>query len=304
MSNEQADFSQFGVTSQWLTTFAPLKKLLVVYAHPDDESFGNAGVIARYAQTGAEVHYICGTRGEVGTVEPKYLTGFADIAELRTAELLCAAQALGLRGVHFLGYRDSGMHGAPDNQHPNALAGADLEKVTEQVVAIMRRLQPQVVLTFGPFGGYGHPDHIMMHKATLAAFNACSNPEQFPEAGAPWQPSKLYYSTTNPLLLKIAVPALRIFGKDPTRFGDNNDVDLVAARDAVTEITTVVDCGAYLEAKEKAWLCHASQAGNMQRFQKLPKSVRRAFFGKEQFTRIIPAWQSGSPKETDLFAVI
>lgn len=298
----ETDLTKFGIESHWQPKAEKPKTLLVVYAHPDDESFGNGGTIARYAHSGYEVHYICGTRGEVGTVDPKHLAGFADVSELRTAELLCAAQALGLRGVHFLGYRDSGMPGAPENQHPNALAGADLEKVSEQVVALMRTLRPEVVLTFGAFGGYGHPDHIMMHRAAVAAFRDAADPQKYPEAGEVWQASKLYYSTVTPGLLKVAVPLLRLLRKDPTKFGENNDVDLVAARDALTPITTVVDCGAFIEQKEKAWQCHQSQAGGMTRFQKAPLAVRRLLFGKEQFTRIIPAWQPGAAKETDLFA--
>src|SRR5205085_11694019 len=134
--------------------------------------------------------YVCATRGECGSVAPELLAGYADIAALRTAELTCAAQALGLAAVHYLGYRDSGMAGAPDNQHPSALAQAPIARVTGQVVALMRALRPQVVLTFGSYGGYGHPDHIAIHRATLAAFTAAGDPARYAEhdaAGlAPW----------------------------------------------------------------------------------------------------------------------
>src|SRR5262245_41936545 len=105
----------------------------MVYAHPDDETFGHGGTIARYASAGVAVHYACATRGEVGGVAPELLEGYTDVAALRTAELECAARTLGMAAVHFLGYRDSGMAGSPDNQHPAALVQAPVERVAGQV---------------------------------------------------------------------------------------------------------------------------------------------------------------------------
>jgi N-acetyl-1-D-myo-inositol-2-amino-2-deoxy-alpha-D-glucopyranoside deacetylase len=96
------------------------KILLAVLAHPDDESFGMGGTLALYAARGVEVHLVCATRGEVGEVAPELLNRFESIAELRESELRCAAGNLGLAGVHFLGYRDSGMSGSPDNTHLQA----------------------------------------------------------------------------------------------------------------------------------------------------------------------------------------
>ena len=98
------------------------KTILAVLAHPDDESFGMGGTLALYARQGATVHLVCATRGEAGSVDPRYLEGFASIAERRKAELRCAAEKLGLAGVHFLDYRDSGMPGSPDNTHPQSLS--------------------------------------------------------------------------------------------------------------------------------------------------------------------------------------
>src|SRR5436190_24344977 len=116
--SDKPDLVTYGIESHWLRDGPTRRTLLVVYAHPDDESFGNAGTIARYSAAGVAVHYACATRGECGSVAPELLQGHADIGALRTAELTCAAQALGLAAVHFLGYRDSGMAGMPDNRHP------------------------------------------------------------------------------------------------------------------------------------------------------------------------------------------
>ena len=146
------------------------KVLLAVLAHPDDETFGMGGTLALYSRRGVEVHLVCGTRGEVGEMDPKYMRGFNTIAERREAELRCAAEKLELSGVHFLNYRDSGMTGSEDNHHPMALAAQPVEKVAVDVAHYIRLLKPQVVLTFDPIGGYKHPDHIAIHLATVQAF--------------------------------------------------------------------------------------------------------------------------------------
>ena len=106
--------------------------LLAVLAHPDDETFGMGGTLALYAQQGAAVHLVCATRGEVGDVDPEYMQGYDSIADRREHELRCAAQMLGLAGVHFLDYRDSGMPGSEDNHHPRALAAAPLDEVASK----------------------------------------------------------------------------------------------------------------------------------------------------------------------------
>ena len=148
------------------------KTILSVLAHPDDESFGMGGTLALYATRGAAVHLVCATRGEVGEVGPEYLRDYASIGELREAELRCASGHLGLAGVYFMDYRDSGMPGSPDNQHPQALAAQPLEQVAACVAQYIRKIRPQVVLTFDPIGGYYHPDHVAIHKATVQGLRA------------------------------------------------------------------------------------------------------------------------------------
>src|SRR5512136_2023293 len=192
--------------------------LLVVLAHPDDESFGMGGTLAAYAARGVDVHLVCATRGEVGEVAPEKLDGFKSIGELRESELRCAAGILGLKSVHFLNYRDSGMPGSPDNLHPQALAAQPLDEVAANVVCYIRELKPQVVLTFDPIGGYRHPDHIAIHQATVRAFEAAETlREAWPEDdGLPaYQPQKLYFQTIPRGMLRAAVILLRLVGQDP-----------------------------------------------------------------------------------------
>jgi len=235
------------------------RTLLAVLAHPDDETFGTGGTLALYATRGVRVHLLCATRGEVGTVEPEKMAGFATIGDLRQHELECAAQHLGLAGVHFLGYRDSGMPGTPDNHHPQALAAAPVEQVAAEVASWIRRLRPQVVLTFDPIGGYRHPDHIACHNATRLAFEAAGDPSRFPDGYAPFRPAKLYYHTFRRPWLRHGLRLLRLFGQDPRRWGRNRDIDLVDIAQHEFPVHARIDIRAVLERKRRATACHASQ---------------------------------------------
>jgi LmbE family N-acetylglucosaminyl deacetylase len=240
----------------------PQKTLIFVGAHPDDETFGLGGTLAQYAGQGAKVYYACATRGEVGSADPEHLKGFASSADMRWAELTCAAEQLQLTDLIYLGYRDSGMPGSPDNSHPNALAAAPLEEVTAKVVKVFRDLKPQVVITFDPIGGYRHPDHIAIHNATVRAFHAAGDPQQFPELGPAYQPQKLYYAVFPRGIFKMALKVLPFFGQDPRHAGRNKDIDFVSLAEEV-EFPIHARIRIYGEAaarKQRAWACHKSQA--------------------------------------------
>ena len=278
------------------------KVLLAVLAHPDDETFGTGGTLALYAHQGVEVHLVCATRGEVGDVDPQYMAGFSSVADVRVSELRCAAAILGLAGVHFLGYRDSGMPGSPDNSHPNALAAAPLETVTSQVAHFFRLLRPQVVITFDPIGGYRHPDHIAIHKATAAAFETVQkDPGAFPdpEGLPPYTPQKLYFQTIPRTFLRIAVTLLRLFGQDPSHFGRNKDVDIASLADVSFPINARINYRPVSKERDQAAACHASQGGNMQG-RGIMSWARYLLAANETYMRSYPPTQNGHI-ETDLF---
>jgi len=235
--------------------------ILSVLAHPDDETFGMGGTLALYAQRGVSVHLICATRGEVGEVEPEYMEGYQTIAEMREVELRCAAGILGLSGVHFLDYRDSGMPGSPDNKHPRALAAAPVEVVAAEIANYIRLLKPQVVLTFDPIGGYHHPDHIAIHKATVLAFELAGDLTFSPDGLPPYQPQKMYFHTIPKGWLKLLVRLMPLLGKDPHKWGRNGDIDLVSIVEEDLPVHAVIDYKSVSELKEKASACHASQGG-------------------------------------------
>jgi LmbE family N-acetylglucosaminyl deacetylase len=278
------------------------KTILAVLAHPDDESFGLGGTLALYARKGYDTYLVCATRGEAGTVDAEHLNGFKDTAELRTAELERAAQILGLKDVFFLGYRDSGMPGSEDNRHPEAQINHPVEEVAGKVVKYIRELKPDVVLTFDPIGGYRHPDHIHIHQATVLAFDKAEDASFYPEAGAPFKPRLLYYQVFPRAFLKWMTRLMPLFGKDPTRWGRNGDINLKELAEVEFPVHVRVDVTPVAEIKREAGAQHISQGGVGMR-RGLMGFVSRLVGEKEDYMRAYPPMENGRHRVTrDLFS--
>jgi LmbE family N-acetylglucosaminyl deacetylase len=278
------------------------KVLLAVLAHPDDETFGAGGTLAYYAHQGVEVHLICATRGEVGDVDPEYMQGFTSVADVRVSELRCAAGVLGLSGVHFLDYRDSGMPGSADNKHPQALAAAPINEVAAKIAHYFNLLRPQVVITFDPIGGYRHPDHIAIHQATVYAFDAVQkDPAAFPDGDglAPYVPQKLYFQTIPHTMLKVAVGVGQFFGRDMRHFGRNKDIDLASITEVDFPIHARINFSSVSQLRDQASACHASQGGRQQS-RGVMGIMRRLFGARETYMRSFPPPVRGRV-ENDLF---
>jgi LmbE family N-acetylglucosaminyl deacetylase len=235
-------------------------------------------------------------------VDEADMKGFATIADLRVSELRCAAGVLGLSGVYYLDYRDSGMPGSVDNQNPDALINHSLDEVAGKVVRLIRELKPQVVITFDPIGGYRHPDHIHIQQATVKAFSAAGDPQQYPDPDGPpaFQPQKLYFQTIGRGFLRLMVRILPIFGKDPRRWGRNGDIDLTSL--AVEDFPThaEVDFTPVAAIRAEAAACHASQGGvGMSRG--IQGWILNRFRKKESYMRAFPDPKPGERIEKDLF---
>ncbi|HEU4745899.1 MAG TPA: PIG-L family deacetylase [Anaerolineales bacterium] len=276
------------------------KTILAVLAHPDDESFGLGGTLALYASKGYDTYLICATRGEVGTVDEEHLNGFKDIAELRTDELMRAAKHLGLKDVFFLGYRDSGMPGTEENKHPQAQINHPIDEVAGHVVKYIRELKPDIVLTFDPIGGYKHPDHIHIHKATLLAFEKADDASFHPEAGLPFKPRALYYQVFPRWFLKGMTRLLALTGKDPTKWGRNGDINLKELAEIEFPVHVRVDIRSVSEVKRQAGAQHASQGGVGMR-RGLMGFVTRVFGEKEDYMRAYPPVNGRFRRKHDLF---
>jgi len=276
------------------------KRLLAVFAHPDDESFGIGGTLAFYARKGVEVHLICATRGEAGTIPESMANKEDSVAVLREAELRCAAIHLGLEEIHFLDYRDSGMQGSPDNQHPNALVGAPTENVANKITHLIRSIQPHVVITHDPKGDYFHPDHIAVHKATVEAFNAAGDPENTTSDLPPHSPQKLYFSTFSLKFMRHLVRLLPLVGMDPRRFGQNKDIDLIELVKDEYPIHARVDIRSVNKIKERASACHASQLNSGDRRMGILELFLRLLSRNETYMRAFPP-APANLREKDLF---
>jgi len=270
---------------------------MFVGAHPDDESFGPGGTLAKYAAAGAKVVYACATRGEAGTVDRRYARASATVAEMRWAELECAGRELGLAAVVPLGYRDSGMPGAADGLHPRALVKAPLDEVVGDVTRAIRESRPQVVITFDPIGGYRHPDHIVIHRATEQAFHASRQGTDSPQ--------RLYYWLPRRQRLRAVVRLLRLLGRDPARVGRNRDVDLAEAASVEFPVHARISLSrAAIARKYAALACHRSQLAGSATLRRITWLLARTLASDELFMRAYPAPTPAELPETDLFEAV
>jgi LmbE family N-acetylglucosaminyl deacetylase len=276
--------------------------ILAVLAHPDDETFGVGGTLALYAARGANVYLVCATRGEAGTVDPKYLDGFASVTELRENELRCASTHLGIKEVYYLGYRDSGMAGTPANQHPEAQIAFPVEEVAGRVVKHIRALRPDAVLTFDPIGGYRHPDHIHIHEATVMAFQKADDDSFFPAAGPGFKPRVLYYILFPRQVLRVLIVVMRLLGKDPRKTGRNRNIDLTAIAAVDFPVHARIAVRPVIGKKDAASKCHASQDGMRMR-RGLLGFLLRLFGEHELYMQAYPEVPRGARVKKDLLTL-
>ena len=282
-----------------------MQKTMVYFgAHPDDESFGIGSTLAQYAASGVKAYYVCSTGGEIGTVDSKHMTNHDTIEALRADELKCAAEVLGLAGVYYLGYRDSGMRGAETNKHPDAMAMATLEDAAGRVVKILREIKPDVVATHDAGGGYGHPDHVATHNAVVKAFYDAADPEKYPDAGPAFKPGKLYFGVRSRKLMRVMIKLMPLFGQDPHHFGRNGDVDLTKTTGRDYPIHAVIRLGKpAIEIRNRAVACHASQSTGGRRrpgLFRMMELIGKITGPRDFFMREYPVPVNGS-REKDLF---
>jgi mycothiol S-conjugate amidase len=225
------------------------------------------------------------------------------LAQVRSAELSRAAVALGVTTVWSLPYRDSGMRGTPDNDHPEALIQQPLQHTVDEALEYIERLRPQVIVTHDPYGGYGHPDHIRCCEATTVAFFVVRE-RAAKGAYSGWQgPQKLYYTAFPKGVIKLVARVMPLIGKDPTALGRNKDINLVEISQWETPVHSRIYVGDYQDAKLRASQAHASQFGGGPSWAtSMPSALRRRLMDYDRFTRAYPP--PNGAVETDLFAGI
>lgn len=276
--------------------------LLAVHAHPDDEVFSTGGVYARAADEGIHTVLVCCTGGEEGEIHDPDLnpdTARERLAEIRENELRRACDILGIRDLYFLGYRDSGMAGTPANTNPENFLNAHREEAVGKLVRLFRQVRPDVVVTYDERGSYGHPDHITAHEVTVAAVEAAADATRYPDTGASWQVSKLYFNGIPRGAYFRFAEAVRERGL-PSPFGEDSE-DFLEFLMPDEEITTVVDVQQYVDRKREALRAHRTQIPADDMVMRLPDDLAALMLGTETFARAASTVPTTDP-EDDLFS--
>jgi N-acetyl-1-D-myo-inositol-2-amino-2-deoxy-alpha-D-glucopyranoside deacetylase len=289
------------------------RRLLLVHAHPDDESINNGATMAKYAAAGAHVALVTCTRGEEGEVLVHKLAHLAAdkddrLGEYRIGELAAAMDALGVADYRFLGgagrYRDSGMMGEPANERPDCFWQAPVDEAAVYLVQTIREVRPQVLVTYDENGGYGHPDHIQTHRVAMRAFELAARPDFRRDLGEPWQVAKVYWNAIADSSIRQAILALREAGGTTTFEGIDPDGDIpYAVPDDL--VTTEIDGADYAEAKVAALRAHATQIKVDGPFFALSNNLGSEVMAHEQYRLAYGTRGPGSGdggREADLFA--
>lgn len=271
--------------------------LLAIFAHPDDEGFDFAGTMAHYAEKGLPVTVVCATRGEVGEISPGTGATPETLPQFREQELRDAMAILDVQDVRFLDFRDSGMVGTDDNNNPAALMNARAESVIEPIVRIIRERRPDVIVTWDESGGYGHPDHIAVHRHVTAAFSAAADASQYADAGDPWKARALFYTVVPMEAFQELMDAMRTEGESMNVAED----DSAMAELPRVEPNCIIDVDRFFDRKMEAMAAHRTQMNDMRPILAVPMDIRRRFFGREYFYRAAPPLPDGD-KIDDLFA--
>jgi mycothiol S-conjugate amidase len=280
-------------------------RLMTVHAHPDDESSKGAATLAKYVADGHDVMVVTCTGGERGSIlnpamdQPGVLDRMADI---RVAEMANAAEILGVQH-RWMGFVDSGLpEGDPKPPLPEGcFALVPIEESAEVLVRLMREFRPHVVITYDENGGYPHPDHIRCHEVSVAAFEAAGDPDQFPSAGEPWQPLKLYYGHG------FSRAKLQVFHDAMLAKGLESPYDEWLANwksdrpDVMDRVTTKVECADYFEVRDRALLAHATQIDPNSRWFSVTTEMQREVWPTEEYELARSLVDTTLP-EDDLFA--
>jgi mycothiol conjugate amidase Mca len=274
--------------------------LMAVHAHPDDEAIGTGGVLARAAAEGIRTVLVTCTGGEVGEINPDTAVAIENLGAVRERELRAACEVLNVTHLELLGYRDSGMAGTEDNNHPDSFAQANLDEATARLVELVRKHRPDVIVTYDENGFYGHPDHINAHRIAARAYALAGDSGHRSASGLePWSPSKLYYTAVSKSAMAEFGKRLREAGIEAP-LGDGVESDEPSWGTPDELITTVVDVSAHVDQKRQALFAHATQMGPEVFFAKIPGPLFHQLFGRESF-QLVHARRAAATPETDLF---
>ena len=274
-------------------------RVLAVFAHPDDEGFGCGGTLAMLVSRGARVTLVCATNGDVGEISDPSLATPETLAQVRQEELRNAMRITGVPDVRFLGYRDSGMAGTEDNNHPDALYQAQPESVISRLIDIIGEVDPEVVLTHDPTGGYGHPDHVTVYDLTTRAFRraVAISPNPPLGKGGSGDSRLLYYVCFPRSAFRRMWQQMLDAGITPPFASEL--VDTVGSPDEA--VTTTLNVSEYVDTKIASLECHRTQIDADGPFSQLPEELMRENMSTEYFTLVYP---EGAGSDGDILAAL
>ncbi|MFJ7158128.1 N-acetyl-1-D-myo-inositol-2-amino-2-deoxy-alpha-D-glucopyranoside deacetylase [Streptomyces sp. NPDC101118] len=289
----------------------PARRLLLVHAHPDDESINNGATMAKYAAEGAHVALVTCTLGEEGEVIPPELAHLAadrddTLGRYRIDELAAAMAELGVTDHGFLGgpgrFRDSGMMGVPQNHRPGAFWNTEVDDAAPYLVEVIRRVRPQVMVTYDPNGGYGHPDHIQAHRVAMRAAELAAEKAFRRDLGEPHEIRKIYWNRIPRSVVEEGFERLHAKGEESPFPGIATVEDVPGVVDD-SHITAEIAADAYGSAKAAAMRAHATQIAVDGPFFALSNDLAQPLFVKEYYELVkgAPGVPAGE-REHDLFA--
>ncbi|MFB7271698.1 N-acetyl-1-D-myo-inositol-2-amino-2-deoxy-alpha-D-glucopyranoside deacetylase [Streptomyces sp. NPDC056244] len=292
-------------------TDLPARRLLLVHAHPDDESINNGATMAKYAAEGALVTLVTCTLGEEGEIIPPELAHLAAgredrLGAHRIGELAAAMRELGVSDHRFLGgpgrFRDSGMMGLPENDREGAFWHTEADEAAPYLVEVIREVRPQVLVTYDPNGGYGHPDHIQAHRVAMRGAALAAEPSYRPDLGAAHTVDKIYWNRVPRSVAEAGFARMRANGTDFPGIAEVGDIPGVVDD---SEITAAIDGAPYRERKAAAMRAHASQIAVDGPFFALSNDLGQPIFAAEYYQLVqgVPGVSAGE-RESDLFAGI
>jgi N-acetyl-1-D-myo-inositol-2-amino-2-deoxy-alpha-D-glucopyranoside deacetylase len=262
--------------------------IMAVHAHPDDEVFSTGATLAKYSANGYRTVLVTCTDGAAGEIfdptmgeEEKQQT-LAKMKEVRERELAEAVRLLGITHQHYLGYRDSGMMGTPDNDNPASFHRAIFHEAVGRLVTLIRLYRPQILLTYDEFGGYGHPDHLQAQRITTIAFGAAGEGRLYSgDNTEPWQPAKLYYAGRPRSIMHRMVEDMRRLGIPG--WWDDPEYETTPRGTPDEHITTRIDGREFIELKQAAFRAHRTQIAPDSFVFSMPLEQTREYLGYEYF---------------------
>lgn len=289
----------------------PNRRLLLVHAHPDDETIGSGATMAKYVASGAQVTLVTCTLGEEGEILIPELSHLAadqsdELGKHRITELAAAMAELGVTDWQLLGgpgaYRDSGMVGTPPNDRADCFWRSDVLEAAKHLVKIIRQKRPQVLVTYDDFGGYGHPDHIQAHRVATYARDLAAAPSFATELGSPWHIEKVYWTAFPVSVMRAGIEMLKAAGEDTGFAAQDPDEIPFACPDEF--VTTAIDGAEFSDQKLRALRAHATQISTEEGFFALSNNLGSQVMGTEYYRLV--AGEIAGPfdeigREQDLF---